>query len=213
MATFVDEVVLHVAAGNGGHGCASIHREKFKPSAARTAATAAAVATSSWSSTPTSRPCSTTTTPLTAARQRSPGQGNNRTAQTATTWCFLCQRHGGAHAGRPGPRGSRRRRDRPRHRRGRPRRARQRRASSTRRKAPGFALLGEPGWAGDIVLELKTVADVALVGYPSAGKSSLVAALSAPAPRSPTTPSRRCRPTSAWSMPAMSASPSPTFPA
>ena len=31
MATFVDRVVLHVTAGDGGHGCASIHREKFKP--------------------------------------------------------------------------------------------------------------------------------------------------------------------------------------
>ncbi|MEU0472404.1 hypothetical protein ABZ333_07575, partial [Streptomyces olivaceus] len=26
----VDRVELHVAAGNGGHGCASVHREKFK---------------------------------------------------------------------------------------------------------------------------------------------------------------------------------------
>lgn len=31
MVTFVDRVTLHVAAGNGGHGCASVHREKFKP--------------------------------------------------------------------------------------------------------------------------------------------------------------------------------------
>ena len=31
MTSFVDRVVLHVAAGNGGHGCASVHREKFKP--------------------------------------------------------------------------------------------------------------------------------------------------------------------------------------
>ncbi|NED06889.1 GTPase ObgE, partial [Streptomyces sp. SID6648] len=42
--------------------------------------------------------------------------------------------------------------------------------ASARRKAPGFALLGEPGDLQDIHLELKTVADVALVGYPSAGK-------------------------------------------
>jgi GTP-binding protein len=55
--------------------------------------------------------------------------------------------------------------------------------ASARRKAPGFALLGEPGDGGDIVLELKTVADVALVGFPSAGKSSLVAALSAARPK------------------------------
>ncbi|HEX6514332.1 MAG TPA: GTPase ObgE, partial [Nocardioidaceae bacterium] len=31
MASFVDRVVLHAVAGNGGHGAASIHREKFKP--------------------------------------------------------------------------------------------------------------------------------------------------------------------------------------
>jgi len=29
--TFVDRVTLHVAAGRGGHGVASVHREKFKP--------------------------------------------------------------------------------------------------------------------------------------------------------------------------------------
>ena len=31
MVTFVDRVVLHATGGDGGHGCASIHREKFKP--------------------------------------------------------------------------------------------------------------------------------------------------------------------------------------
>src|SRR3954470_9815853 len=31
MASFVDRVVLHLTAGNGGHGVASVHREKFKP--------------------------------------------------------------------------------------------------------------------------------------------------------------------------------------
>jgi GTP-binding protein len=55
--------------------------------------------------------------------------------------------------------------------------------ASTRRKAPGFALLGEPGEAHDLVLELKSVADVGLVGFPSAGKSSLIAALSAARPK------------------------------
>jgi GTP-binding protein len=55
--------------------------------------------------------------------------------------------------------------------------------SSTKRKAPGFALLGVPGWSGDVILELKTVADIALVGYPSAGKSSLIAAVSAARPK------------------------------
>ena len=31
MAEFVDRVVLHAAGGNGGHGCVSVRREKFKP--------------------------------------------------------------------------------------------------------------------------------------------------------------------------------------
>ncbi|MGW6512207.1 hypothetical protein ACWGCP_32610, partial [Streptomyces niveus] len=31
MATFVDRVVLHASGGDGGNGCASIRREKFKP--------------------------------------------------------------------------------------------------------------------------------------------------------------------------------------
>lgn len=31
MARFIDRVVLHLQAGDGGHGCVSVHREKFKP--------------------------------------------------------------------------------------------------------------------------------------------------------------------------------------
>src|SRR3712207_8125610 len=31
MATFVDQVTLHLRAGSGGHGCVSVRREKFKP--------------------------------------------------------------------------------------------------------------------------------------------------------------------------------------
>ena len=31
MPRFVDRVVIHARAGAGGHGCASVHREKFKP--------------------------------------------------------------------------------------------------------------------------------------------------------------------------------------
>ena len=55
--------------------------------------------------------------------------------------------------------------------------------ASSKRKAPGFHLLGEPDQVRDITLELKTIADVALVGYPSAGKSSLIAAMSAARPK------------------------------
>src|SRR3712207_9029985 len=31
MPKFVDRVVVHATAGAGGNGCASVHREKFKP--------------------------------------------------------------------------------------------------------------------------------------------------------------------------------------
>ena len=31
MPRFVDRVVIHARAGSGGNGCASVHREKFKP--------------------------------------------------------------------------------------------------------------------------------------------------------------------------------------
>ena len=55
--------------------------------------------------------------------------------------------------------------------------------ASPKRKAPGFALLGIPGEERSVVLELKTVADIALVGFPSAGKSSLIAAISAARPK------------------------------
>ena len=51
------------------------------------------------------------------------------------------------------------------------------------RRAPGFALLGEPGEERDVILELKSIADVALVGFPSAGKSSLIAAMSSAKPK------------------------------
>ncbi|MBR5913120.1 MAG: GTPase ObgE [Selenomonadaceae bacterium] len=46
------------------------------------------------------------------------------------------------------------------------------------RRAPTFAELGEPGQSRELLLELKLLADVGLVGYPSVGKSSLIASVS-----------------------------------
>ena len=54
--------------------------------------------------------------------------------------------------------------------------------TSTRR-APAFAELGEPADDKWIELEMKLVADAALVGMPSAGKSSLISKMSAAKPK------------------------------
>ncbi|OEV02740.1 GTPase ObgE [Streptomyces oceani] len=185
MTTFVDRVELRVAAGNGGHGCASVHREKFKPlggpdggNGGRGGDIVLVVDQS------------VTTLldyhhrPHRKATNGRPGEGGHRSGKDGddltlavpdgtvvldgqgrlladlvgegTT--FIAGRGGRGGLGNAA-------------------------LASARRKAPGFALLGEPGESRDLVLELKTVADVALVGYPSAGKSSLISVLSAAKPK------------------------------
>jgi GTP-binding protein len=185
MATFIDHVVLHVSAGDGGHGCTSVHREKFKPLGGPDGGTGGRGGDVVLVVEP-----NTTTLldyhhlPHRHATSGRPGQGANRsgadgsdlilpvpdgTVVTTPSGEVLADLVGAgttyvaARAGRGGLGNAA--------------------LASARRKAPGFALLGEPGEASDIVLELKTVADVALVGFPSSGKSSIIASISAARPK------------------------------
>ncbi|GII64927.1 GTPase Obg [Sphaerisporangium krabiense] len=186
VAEFVDQVVLHIKAGDGGNGCASVHREKFKPLGGPDGGNGGRGGDVTLEVDPnTSTLLDYHHRPHRKAGNGKQGMGSNRDGATgedvvlkvpngtvvknATTGEVLIDLVGAgtryvvAQGGFGGLGNAA--------------------LASTKRKAPGFALLGEPGDELDVVLELKTVADVALVGYPNAGKSSLIAALSAARPK------------------------------
>jgi GTPase len=184
--TFVDRAVLHAAAGSGGHGCTSIRREKFKPLAGPDGGNGG----NGGDIVLVVDPSVTTLLdlhrhPHQRAGNGRPGQGANRdgakgedsrvavpdgtVVRDPETGAELADLTGVgtsyvvARGGRGGLGNAA--------------------LASARRKAPGFALLGEPGEVREAMLELKTVADVALIGFPNAGKSSLIAAMSAAKPK------------------------------
>ena len=185
MATFVDRVVLNLTAGNGGHGVASVHREKFKPLGGPNGGNGGRGGDVILRVDP------NVTTLLEfhhgphrtapSGRQGEGGERNGADGQdlvlAVPEGTVVCTRDGdvladlvGAGTEYVAARGGRG---------GLGNKA----LASRRRKAPGFALRGEPGTHREVVLELKTLADVALIGFPSAGKSSLVSVLSAARPK------------------------------
>jgi GTP-binding protein len=182
---FVDRAVIHLTAGDGGNGCASVHREKFKPLGGPDGGNGGNGGDVLLVVDPNVHTLlDFHFRPHAKAGNGKMGQGGNRAGAAGETLTMkvpsgtvVFTEDGEMVADLVGPgttfvaaqggRGG----------------LGNAALSSKARKAPGFALLGEPGEARNLTLELRSVADVGLLGFPSAGKSSLISVLSAAKPK------------------------------
>jgi len=185
MTTFVDRVTLHAAAGKGGDGCISVHREKFVPlggpdggsggrggdvilvvdsdvttlldfhHSPHRSATSGRQGHGSLKNGPDGEDLILGVPNGTVVMDK---EGNVLADLVGVGTRFIAARGGQGGLGNAA-------------------------LASSRRRAPGFALLGERGEKRTLILELKSVADIGLIGFPSAGKSSLIAAISAARPK------------------------------